>query len=86
MRPFWRWAREAIMGSTLALFTEVAMADYTTKRGPHKFLSLDTDWEADFWAKRFAVSRQVLEEAVAAVGYSVENVREYLNEDTVAHL
>jgi len=49
-----------------------------------KFLSLEQDWEAEYWAKRFGVSRKSLEEAVAAVGSSVANVGAYLNEGAVA--
>jgi hypothetical protein len=63
------------------------MADDKTKSAPPngKFLSLDTDWEAGYWAKKFGVSRERLDEAVAAVGHSVANVGAYLNEDAVAH-
>jgi hypothetical protein len=46
---------------------------------------LEQDWEAEYWAKRFGVSRESLEEAVAAVGRSVANVGAYLNEDAVVH-
>jgi hypothetical protein len=58
-----------------------------TKHVPRdgKFLSLEQDWEAEYWAKRFGVSRERLEEAVAAVGRSVANVAAYLNEHAVAH-
>jgi hypothetical protein len=61
------------------------MAD-DTKRASRdgKFLSLEHDWEAEYWAKRFGVSRKSLEEAVAAVGSSVANVGAYLNEGAVA--
>jgi hypothetical protein len=54
------------------------------KRLEGKFLSLDTDWEAEYWAKRFGVTKDALEEAVQAVGQSVANVAAYLNEDAVA--
>jgi hypothetical protein len=62
------------------------MAD-DTKRASRdgKFLSLEQDWEAEYWAKRFGVSRESLEQAVAAVGASVANVDAYLNEGAVAH-
>jgi hypothetical protein len=58
-----------------------------TTRGAHegKFLSLDTEWEADYWARRFGVSNEALADAVAAVGHAVANVGAYLNEETVAH-
>jgi hypothetical protein len=48
-----------------------------------KFISLEQDWEAEYWAKKLGVSRAILEEAIAAVGRSVANVRAYLNEDAV---
>jgi hypothetical protein len=61
------------------------MAD-DTKRASRdgKFLSPEQDWEAECWVKRFGVSRESLEEAVAAVGLSVANVSAYLNEGAVA--
>ena len=62
------------------------MANDTEHAPQHdKFLSLEQDWEAEYWAKRFGVSRESLEEAVTAVGRSVANVAAYLNEDAVAH-
>jgi hypothetical protein len=72
----------------------IAMLDDLTKRASHgnkvashgtKFLSLETDWEAEYWAKRFGVSVECLKEAVAAVGHSVATVGAYLNEDAVAY-
>jgi hypothetical protein len=62
------------------------MARDKMKRTLHdaQFLSRETDWEADYWARSFGVSRESLEEAVAAVGGSVANVGAYLNEDAVA--
>jgi Protein of unknown function (DUF3606) len=50
----------------------------------NRFLSLEQDWEAEYWARRLGVSRASLEAAVAAVGRSVANVTAYLNEDAVA--
>jgi hypothetical protein len=50
-----------------------------------KFLSLEQDWEAEYWARKFGVSRESLDEAVAAVGRSVANVRAYLNEDAAVN-
>ncbi len=62
------------------------MADDTKRASQDgKFLCLEQDWEAEYWAKRFGVSRESLERAVAAVGRSVANVGAYLNEDAVAH-
>jgi hypothetical protein len=58
-----------------------------TKHAPQQdqFISLEQDWEAEYWAKKFGVSRASLDEAVAAVGRSVANIGAYLNEDAVAH-
>ena len=62
------------------------MADDAEHAPQHdKFLSLEQDWEAEYWARRLGVSRESLEEAVAAVGRSVANVTAYLNEEAVAH-
>jgi hypothetical protein len=63
-----------------------AMSD-DTKHAPQqdKFISLEQDWEAEYWAKKFGVNRESLDEAVAAVGRSVANIGAYLNEDVVAH-
>ena len=62
------------------------MADDTERASRDgKFLSLEQDWEAEYWAKRFDVSRNSLEEAVTAVGGAVANVGAYLNEGAVAH-
>jgi hypothetical protein len=64
--------------------SENTMACGNAKRPEGKFLSLDTDWKAEYWAKRFGVAKEVLEEAVQTVGPSVANVAAYLNEDAVA--
>ncbi len=62
------------------------MSDDTTHAPQQdKFISLEQDWEAEYWAKTFGVSRKSLDEAVAAVGRSVANVGAYLNEDAVVH-
>jgi hypothetical protein len=62
------------------------MADDTKHAPQHdKYISLEQDWEAEYWAKKFGVSRESLEEAVAVVGLSVANVGAYLHEDAVAH-
>jgi hypothetical protein len=50
-----------------------------------KFLSLEKDWEVEYWAERFDVSRGGLEQSVTAVGRSVAHVGAYLNEVAVAH-
>jgi hypothetical protein len=50
-----------------------------------KFLSLDQDWEAEYWSRKLGVSTQMLAEAVTAVGFSVARVDAYLKENAVAH-
>ena len=60
------------------------MTTENAKRAGGKFVSLDTDWEAEYWAKRFGVTKEVLEEAVQAVRQSVANIAAYVNEDAAA--
>jgi hypothetical protein len=61
------------------------MADDAEHAPPDgRFLSLEQDWEAEYWAGRFGVSRESLQAAVAAVGRSVANVAAYLNAEEVA--
>jgi len=64
---------------------DVMFDDTTHAPQQDKFISLEQDWEAEYWAKTFGVSRKSLDEAVAAVGRSVANVGAYLNEDAVVH-
>lgn len=54
--------------------------DSTTNRGEadRSRISLSQQHEVSYWTKRFGVSREKLEEAVAAVGNSVEAVERHL--------
>jgi len=63
-----------------ALFKEIAMPDDDTTRPPRdgKFLSLEEDWELEFWSRTYGVTRRRLTEAVKAAGYSTRRVREHL--------
>ena len=63
------------------------MADDKTTRAPRDafLIGLEDDYEIEYWAKRFRVSKERLVEAVTAVGNSAANVGAYLNEDAVAH-
>jgi hypothetical protein len=58
----------------------MAMADDKTKRAPQdaKLISLDEDYEVEYWTKKLGVTRQQLAEAIKAVGHSAERVREHL--------
>jgi hypothetical protein len=58
----------------------------STKHAPQhdKFISIEQDWEAEYWAKKYGVSKERLHEAVKAVGHSAEKVSTYLDEDAVA--
>jgi hypothetical protein len=67
---------------------EIAMADDKTtpsKEGSTvhpprdgKFLSLEEDWESEFWSRRYGVTRRRLAEAVKVAGYSTRRVGEQL--------
>jgi hypothetical protein len=48
----------------------------TSREG--KFLSLEEDWEIDFWSRRYGVTRHRLAEAVKVAGYSTRRVGEQL--------
>jgi hypothetical protein len=61
------------------------MADTKRASRDGKFLSLEQGWEAEYWANRFDVSRDGLEQSVTAAGRSVAHVGAYLNEGAVAH-
>jgi uncharacterized protein DUF3606 len=56
------------------------MVDDTTKRRPQDSsrVSLSEDYEVDYWTGRFGVSRERLQEAVAAVGNGADAVARYL--------
>lgn len=57
-----------------------------TKQLPRdQFISPEEDWEVAYWAGKFGVSRERLQEAVEAVGHSAAKVSTYLDEDAVAH-
>jgi hypothetical protein len=43
-----------------------------------KFLSLEEDWEIEFWSRRYGVTRRRLVEAVKVAGYSTRRVGEQL--------
>jgi hypothetical protein len=62
------------------------MADDKTKRAPQdaKLISLKEDYEVEYWAKKYGVSKERPHEAVEAVGHSAEKVSTYLDEDAVA--
>jgi len=57
------------------------MADDKTARGPQDSsrIALGEDYEVQYWTNRFNVSKDRLEEAVKAVGNSVDAVVTYLN-------
>ena len=56
------------------------MSDDRTKRGgsDRKRVSIDEDYEVQFWTTRLGVSRQELEEAVRSVGNNVDKITEHL--------
>jgi Protein of unknown function (DUF3606) len=56
------------------------MSDDDTVRPPRdrKFLSLEEDWEVEFWSRTYGVTRLRLAEAVKAAGYSTRRVGEHL--------
>jgi hypothetical protein len=62
------------------------MAD-DTKHAPHhekfvspedKFISLEEDYQIDYWTGKFAVTRDRLATAVGRVGHSAEALGKYL--------
>ena len=63
---------------TLSL--EDLMPDNTTNRGEpdRSRVSLQQPHEVSYWTKRFGVTREQLEQAVNAVGNSVEAVERHL--------
>jgi hypothetical protein len=58
------------------------MVDDTRERRPQDSsrVSLEEDYEVDYWTRRFGVSRERLKEAVGAVGHGAEAVERYLNQ------
>jgi hypothetical protein len=61
---------------------EDTMPDNTTNRGEpdRSRVSLEQDHEVAYWTKRFGVTRQQLEQAVKAVGNSVDAVQRQLRQ------
>ncbi|MCB4862833.1 DUF3606 domain-containing protein (plasmid) [Sphingobium sp. SJ10-10] len=57
------------------------MANEKTARGPQDSsrIALGEDYEVQYWTNRFGASKEQLEEAVEAVGNSVDAVAAYLN-------
>jgi hypothetical protein len=60
--------------------TENSMVDDKTKRAPQdtKLISLEEEYEIDYWTERFGVSRDRLATAVRRVGHSAAAVEKYL--------
>lgn len=56
------------------------MSDDKSKRGgsDRKRISLDEDYEVQYWTNELGVSREELEKAVAAVGDTSDKVREFV--------
>jgi len=56
------------------------MVDDKTKRAPQytKLISLEEEYEIDYWTQRFGVSRDRLATAVRRVGHSAAAVEKYL--------
>lgn len=42
-------------------------------------INVNEDYELQYWSEKFNVSRDILKDAVKAVGTSVKEVQEYLN-------
>ena len=57
------------------------MADDKTARRPQDSsrIALGEDYEVQYWTNRFGVSKERLQQAVEAVGNSVDAVAAYLN-------
>jgi hypothetical protein len=62
------------------LSVEDTMPDSPTNRGEpdRSRVSLQQPHEVSYWTKRFGVSREQLEQAVSAVGNSVEAIERHL--------
>jgi hypothetical protein len=56
------------------------MADDLSKRGPQDRdrINVHEQWEANYWSKKFGVSKEKLSEAVQKVGVMVKDVEKYL--------
>jgi hypothetical protein len=59
---------------------EISMADDKTKRAPQdaKLISLEEDYEVEYWTQKYGVTGQRLTDAVKSVGHSAEKVGEHL--------
>ncbi|MEN3746027.1 DUF3606 domain-containing protein [Sphingomonas sp. HF-S3] len=57
------------------------MADDKNLRGPQDSarVAMGEDYEVAYWTKKFGVSRERLQEAVDAVGNSVDAISTYLS-------
>ena len=58
------------------------MSDDKSNRGPadRSRINLSEDYEVQYWTKELGVTEERLKEAVAAVGFSADKVREYLRQ------
>jgi hypothetical protein len=55
------------------------MSDDKKHAPPHdRFVSLEQNWEAEYWAKIFSVTRDRLATAIGQVGHSAEALEKYL--------
>ena len=56
------------------------MADNLTKKEPQdgSKVNVHEAWELEYWCKKFNVTAQQLKDAVAAVGTSVQKVKQHL--------
>lgn len=63
-----------------SVHVEMHMSDDLTNAGPadRSRISLEEDWEVEWWTKSLGVSEEELRNAVAAVGQSATAVREHL--------
>jgi hypothetical protein len=59
------------------------MSDDKTKRAPQDAnrVSLNEDYEVRYWTERFGVSKEILAQAVKAVGNGVQAVEAHLAKD-----
>jgi hypothetical protein len=55
------------------------MADDTKHAPQHdKFISLEDEYQIDYWTKKFSVTRDHLAMAIGRVGHSAEALEKYL--------
>ena len=58
------------------------MSDDTKHAPEHdKFISLEEDYQIDYWTGKFAVSRDHLATAIRQVGHSAEALEKYLKRE-----